>query len=171
MTIVRIIALTLLGLLPMTQEADEPHTLSLDTGVEREPATLDDVAWLAGHWQGEGMGGQVEEIWSPPQAGSMMGMFRFMQADQVNFYELLTLVPDGESLELRLKHFNSDLTGWEEKDDIVRFPLIKVSADRAWFNGLTFERVDGDHLMIHLMMRMTDGTRRDVEFDLHRVKD
>ena len=33
--------------------------------------TIDDAAWLAGRWVGEGFGGQMEETWSPPVGWSM----------------------------------------------------------------------------------------------------
>ena len=30
---------------------------------------LDQAAWLAGRWVGTGMGGEVEEVWSPASGG------------------------------------------------------------------------------------------------------
>lgn len=38
------------------------------------------------------------------------------------FSEYMQIAPDGDSLIVRLKHFNADLTGWEEKDKTVNFP-------------------------------------------------
>src|SRR5687767_15714011 len=42
-------------------------------------ATIADMAWLAGRWTGDGLGGRTEEIWSPPDAGTMMGTFRLIR--------------------------------------------------------------------------------------------
>ena len=54
----------------------------------------------------------------------MMGSFRMIENDTVNFYELMTITEQDESLILKLKHFSSDLKGWEEKDTTVDFPLV-----------------------------------------------
>ena len=50
---------------------------------------LSKFEWLAGHWRGEGLGGQCEEIWSAPAAGTMVGSFRLMKDGEVSFYELM----------------------------------------------------------------------------------
>ena len=45
----------------------------------QEPAakpTLQDFAWLAGHWRIEQADRQVDEQWMAPAAGLMMGMAR-----------------------------------------------------------------------------------------------
>ena len=88
------------------------NTLKL-SGTSRPKATIEDIAWLAGHWKGNALGGVSEEIWSPPQAKSMMGSYRLIKNDTlVVFYEIVTITEDGQSLTLKLKHFNTDLTGW-----------------------------------------------------------
>jgi hypothetical protein len=77
-------------------------------------ATLSDFAWLAGHWTGPGLAGAAEETWTGPAGGSMLGMYRLVREGKVVFYEILTLTEKDGSVVLRLKHFNPDLTGWEE---------------------------------------------------------
>ena len=49
--------------------------------IERPASDVDveDFAWLAGYWRGEGLGGVCEEIWSEPLAGSMIGLFRLVR--------------------------------------------------------------------------------------------
>ena len=42
------------------------------------------------------------------------------------FQELMALVEVEGSLELWVKHFNADFTGWEEKADFVRFRLVET---------------------------------------------
>ena len=42
-------------------------------------ASIDDLSWITGHWEGDAMGGKFEETWNPPRAGSMMGMFKFVK--------------------------------------------------------------------------------------------
>ena len=46
----------------------------------------------------------------------MIGMFRAIADGRPRFYELIALDADGEAVVCRFRHFNRDLTGWEEKD-------------------------------------------------------
>jgi hypothetical protein len=126
-------------------------------------ASIDDVAWIAGHWQGAAMGGQFEETWNPPSAGTMLGMFKFSQNGKVGFYEILTIVPQGESLILRLKHFDAGLKGWEEKDESVEFPLQEVTDQEIRFKGLVFRKVSDDELHITVSGEQ-GGTVEEIRF-------
>jgi len=119
----------------------------------RPQATITDVSWISGHWRGEGLGGVCEEIWSPPLANSMMGMFRFVKDGKLVLYEFETIVEESNSLNLKLKHFNQDFIGWEEKDVSVNFPLISYTAKEAVFDGLRFRKIDDDSLKIFVVIQ------------------
>ena len=147
-----------------------PNTLAYDSTQSQPAATPADVAWLTGHWRGSALGGVSEEIWSAPEANSMMGMFRLMKDGATVFYEIMSIQPDGHSIVLVLKHFNADLTGWEERDEVLRFRLVKLTPTEAWFEGLTFRRLDADTLQVQLAIGMRDGTAREEEFRYARVK-
>jgi len=146
-----------------------PSTFTAPAEVPSPPATLQDMAWFAGKWTGSGLGGTCEETWSAPEAGAMMGMFRFVKDGRVVFYEFLTLVEHEGSLLLKLKHFNPDLTGWEEKADFVSFRLLKVVPDAMHFAGLTFKRVGTDRVEIFLAIRdRVTGSVREEKFVMTR---
>src|SRR4030095_15354948 len=49
--------------------------------------TLQDFAWLGGHWRLEQADRQVDEQWMAPSAGLMMGMARSVQGGKVREYE------------------------------------------------------------------------------------
>lgn len=51
------------------------------TGAAQEThATVDDFAWMAGEWVGEGPGGAVAEIdYMPPEGGVLPALFRLTQ--------------------------------------------------------------------------------------------
>lgn len=146
-----------------------PNTLKLAAGQAGPPATLRDAAWLAGAWAGQGLGGVSEEHWTAPAGGAMLGMYRIIHEGKATFYELLTLTEEKGSLVMKLKHFNPDMTGWEEKADMTRFPLVKITKDQLFFNGLTFTRVDEDRMTIHLALRGKDGTVREEIFTHTRM--
>ncbi|MEO1136468.1 MAG: DUF6265 family protein [Pseudomonadota bacterium] len=116
----------------------------LPLGEASPAASIEDVAWLAGHWRGEGLGGQSEEIMAPPLGRQMTGMFRQTNSDgALMFYEFYHIAEQDGSLILRIKHFNPDFTGWEEKDESVEFVLVAIEGETVYFDGLTFSVEDG----------------------------
>lgn len=143
------------------------NTLELSEGVESPPATLADIDWIAGHWTGSALGGQVEEIWSPPLGGSMMGSFKLVQEEKVIFYEIITIAEIDDTLILRLKHFDSQLRGWEEKDETVDFKLVKVTPDKVFFDGLTFERINEQQINVYVIFE-NKGVRSEGKFNYFR---
>ncbi|MEE2882893.1 MAG: DUF6265 family protein [Planctomycetota bacterium] len=120
---------------------------------------IEDFAWLAGEWRGEGFGGTCEEIWSHPLAGTMVGTFRLVKDDQVVFYEIMVIGPDDDGFALKVKHFSREFVAWEDKEGAVRFPYESVKKGDARFSGLTFAR-DQDKLEIKVRMRESDGSIR-----------
>jgi hypothetical protein len=151
------------------QHSYTEHTLTRSEGALPPTASVEDVAWIAGHWRGEALGGIAEEVWSPPLGGTMMGMFKLIRQGEIAFYEILTIAPEGESIVLTLKHFHADLTGWEEKNETVRFPLVKLTPEAAYFDTMTFRRIARDTLQIFLAVRQPDGSVHEAEFLYRRV--
>lgn len=153
----------------LTQAGTTPNTLRLTEGAARQPATIADVAWMAGAWHGAGLGGEVDEVWSAPSGGAMVGHFRLVRDGKPIFYEIMTLLEREGSVEMRLKHVNADMTGWEEKSDFVTFKLIRFEADALYFSGLTFKR-SGDTLTAYLALRDSAGTVREETFTMRRAR-
>lgn len=137
------------------------HTFRLDDPDYRPAATLADVGWLVGAWTGTAFGADFEEVWNPPSAGSMVGMFKLLRDGEVEFYELLLLVETEASLALKVRHFNADFTAWEDKDEDVTFRLVRVDEAAVHFSGLSFYRVDDDTLDGYIVMRTEDGVREE----------
>lgn len=135
---------------------------------EAPRATLADMRWLTGHWTGRGLGGFVEEIWSEPRGGAMMGMFRLVKDGEAVFYELLHVVETDGTLAIRLKHFNRDLTGWEEKAQVREFRLLAIRDGAYHFEGMVFHPA-GDALKVVLSIGQKDGSVREEIFEYRRV--
>lgn len=136
---------------------------------DRPQASIQNLAWISGHWNGSAMGGTFEETWNPPVAGSMMGMFKFIDSGNIKFYELLTIVPQGNSLLLRLKHFDHELVGWEEKAKSIEFPLSSISETEAKFDGLTFKKINDQQMVITVVTQQKDGSTQELRFECNRV--
>ncbi len=140
------------GQLPLTE-----HTLKLDDSLQLIDASIADFSWMTGRWEGKGFGGVVEETWNPPLGGTMVGTFRHIKDNSPGFYEFLSLVPHENTIVYKVKHFNPDLVGWEDKEKTVDFPLVKVCRDTAYFEGLTIMR-NGNRLTHYLAFKQKDGS-------------
>ncbi|MYC86829.1 MAG: hypothetical protein F4X22_01170 [Gemmatimonadales bacterium] len=77
--------------------------------------SLDELAWIAGHWGGDAFGGQIEEAWFSPAGRSMSGSFRLVRDGLAVMYELLLLEQDDDGeIYYRFKHVGRGWEPWEE---------------------------------------------------------
>ncbi len=131
------------GLAPVIMALAMPamaqETRVADEGFQSPPATLDQLGWLVGQWAGEGIAGApAMESWLPPSGGTMVGTFVQESADgTIMFTEHMYLTEDEGTIALRIKHFNADLSGWEEKANVLSFRLVVIEPCAAFFNALT----------------------------------
>lgn len=151
------------------QTDETSQTLKLSSKDAMPKASIEDVAWIAGHWRGELFGGMGEEIWSKSFGGTMMGMFKHVVDGKVTFYELMTIVEASNSLILKLKHFNADLTAWEEKEETVDFPFVKISPTAIFFDGYTFQKIDENTIQCYLRTRKEGQEVTEVDWVFRRV--
>jgi hypothetical protein len=164
----RLILLLFLGLWTVAATAQEVRTAV--PGTPPPKASISELAWMVGHWEGEGLGGQSFETISPPVAGQMSGHFQQVKDGKVQFYEIYHFVPVGDSLMLRLKHFNAELTGREEKDQSLEFPLVAIEGEAVYFDGLTMRRAGEDGMESVVRIGRDDGTVQDAKFRFRRVR-
>lgn len=150
--------LVLILLLLSVADLHAQEVLRLEPDQQPASATLADVAWLAGHWVGTGLGGECDETWLPATDNAMPGIFRYHLNDTLVFSEYMMIEALDSTLTIKLKHFNRDLSPWEDKDRWVEFRLIKIDGQTAYFNGLTYHR-EGNSLTVKLAMRTRDGSR------------
>ena len=136
--------------------------------------SLTDLAWIAGEWVGAEGDTRIEEIWSKPDGGVMMGMFRLVQNDEPVFYEFMVIeLTDGGPI-MKIKHFSPDFVGWEERQESVLFEMKELKSGKAVFEAerdgnlefLTYERT-GDGLVLTLEKPAKDSTS---EFRFHRAR-
>jgi hypothetical protein len=158
-------------------QAEEPLETRLgNQGAEAPRARLDQVEWLVGRWRGEGIGGAPAlENWDPPQGRTMLGTFvQLDEEGEIRFTELMYLREVEGSLELALKHFNPDLTSWEEKEEVERFALVAIEPCAAFFEGLTVRCADpdmpGEGLVVAVRAGVADdGAARELVFRYARA--
>ncbi|MCP4609522.1 MAG: hypothetical protein GY845_12485 [Planctomycetes bacterium] len=119
--------------------------------------SLNDLSWLVGRWEGNAFGGTCEETWNPPSGGTMVGTFKLAVDGVISFYELAILSIEGGGPTLRLKHFHSDLTGWEEKDEMITFPFVKMTNNELQLEGLTYRSLSVDSLQMEVSLQNDEG--------------
>ena len=133
--------------------------------------SVSDLSWLSGAWYGQVGDDLIEEHWSGPAVGTLMGMFRWIHEGQVRFYELLTIEPDGDQLLMRIKHFGPGLIGWEEKDQAVTLALVGLQTGEAIFYRLgsdeplwLFYRLEDENTLVAFFEHDETGHKAEDEF-------
>lgn len=152
----------------LSSPAQQMNTLSYNEMEGSPAASLIDIEWIAGLWRGEAFGGMTEEIWSPPLGNSMMCAFKLIVDGKINFYELTTITEENGSLILRLKHFHSNLKGWEDKDVTQDFKLVKVSEGKVYFDSFTFHRISKNEINMYVVMG-GNGEKKELKFNYKRA--
>lgn len=98
--------------------------------------SLDQAAWLAGHWQTQFQDGTLaEELWIAPAGGVMAGLYRQTGPDGFDVAELLLLADAVGGPILRFKHFRSDYSTWEGNGPPVVLRLTQAGPDRLVFDA------------------------------------
>jgi hypothetical protein len=138
-------------------------------------AVLSDLSWMAGRWIDESGGNLSEEVWSAPAGDSMMGMWRYVAGGKVAIFEILTITLVSNGIMLRLRHFDPDLVGREDKATPVALALVGWSEREATFEGpavgapgtvrLTY-RSPSDDALVSVLEK--DGRKQ--EFAFRRAK-
>ena len=95
---------------------------------------LFDFNWLAGHWTADIPAGHVDQYWANPGADGCVGMFRLSTPEKTLVLEFFTLRDTPDGIEMRVRHFNLDLTPWE-KDQPIILKLKSLSKDTAVFEN------------------------------------
>jgi hypothetical protein len=132
-------------------------------------ATLQDFAWLAGHWRIEQPERQVDEQWMAPAGGLMLGMARNIQGGKVREYEFTLLRQDP----------NGDIfyVASPSKQTETAFKLTSLRDGEAVFENpqhdfpkkIVYARQADGSLLAAIEGPGSDGRPRRVEYPFQRV--
>lgn len=134
-----------------------------------ESPKIIDFKWLSGNWVGDGFGGISQEVWTEPSVNSMVGVYKHYKDGKPTFYEFMNISENDGKISLRLKHFNPDMSGWEEKTDFVEFPFVSATQNKIEFKGLIYELIDNDTMIIHLKLNRGGEVSTEV-FNFKKMK-
>ena len=147
------------------------QTRSATAGSRPPAAQLSDLAWLEGTWVGEGFGAKLQETYTGPSGGQMVGHFSAIKDGAPEFYEFIMMAQVGNSLEYRVRHFNPEMTAWEDKTEFVRFPLVAAEKDSWYFDGYTLRRTGPDTAVHIVRIKRKDGTADEAMLPYCKLKD
>jgi len=119
-----------------------------------------------------GFDGEVEETWLPSAGGAMLGTFRLIAKERVSFYELMTIEDRLDGPVMLLKHFDPDLSSWEEKHETNVWPGEPVEDGFARFGPVEYERTGEDSLTTRVEVENGgEITRHELTFRRARPED
>lgn len=137
---------------------------------------MEELAWLAGSWHGTFGDSRIEETWTAPSNGALLGMSRMGGGRGAATYEILLIEQEGEDVMLRLKLFGPRLHDRNGK-------VIEMKQTRSGERDATFEGVqDGrperlrywineqDELQARLEKQKPDGKPMVLDFRMKRVR-
>lgn len=134
----------------------------------QKKTSLADMSWMSGCWQGRQGNAVIEEIWSKPSGGSMLGLGRTVRGNRTVSFEFMQFREDKGSLV-----FLPQPGGGAQ----VSFPLKDSFGGKATFENLKHDfpqRVIYERKGRALMWASIEGTQNGKEerqqFVMHKVR-
>ena len=94
---------------------------------QSQTASLDQLSWLSGCWEGRQGEAFIEELWSKPRGLSMLALSRTVKEGKTVSYEFLQIRQDNQSLVYIAQPRGAVA---------VRFKLLRTSVDETVFENL-----------------------------------
>ena len=145
------------------------NILTLGETGKRGLGTVDEMKWLCGRWVDTTGGGMSEEVWTTPFGSTMSGMYRMVTKEGPVFSEFMRIIEQDGSLVMQIKHFSKTFVAWEEKDKSKDFPLIRLTNNEAYFDGLTVRRTSDSTLVIYVMVKQKNQPATEMIFNYSRA--
>jgi hypothetical protein len=96
--------------------------------------SLSDLEMLNGHWRGTSGDDIVEEYWLPCERENKACIFRWLKDDSSkNMFEAVIVVERNDEIHMLLRHFDTNLHAWEEKDSPWDFVATEISESTLTF--------------------------------------
>lgn len=83
------VLLLLPGCAPYIPDRARIEAITSSAGVLSEEPTVDALRWLSGCWEARSGNATVEEYWSHPRGGSLIGVSRTLRGDSTLTHELM----------------------------------------------------------------------------------
>src|SRR5262245_18201965 len=91
---------------------------------------LDSLSWMSGAWHGSQNGVEMEEVWTAPRGGSMLGVHRDVAAGKTTGFEFLRIAVGSDGV---------TYWGSPEGRPATPFRMVKSEARRVVFENPTHD--------------------------------
>jgi len=89
--------------------------------------------------------------------GIMLATYRHVSEEKNNFFELISISENKDgSLVMKLRHFNPDLTAWEDEEGQLVWEMKAISDSSVTFGPCTYTLTEPNKMEISLIMN-NDG--------------
>lgn len=137
---------------------EQPLVKHLNAGQTPLKATINDIAWMQGHWKGDFLnGGVTEHIMPAPLFNQLPGLVRFY-GDTIWANEVSLFVEREGRLDYVVRHFNNGLIALEPVDKPNVHSLIAIDGKHYYFDGITFVNDAPDQHTVYY--KFPDGERK-----------
>ena len=136
--------------------------------------TIHDLAFMQGGWRAERDGDRLEEHFTAPRDGSMIGMFRWSGDGTTQMTEHMVIEQHQDGVRLFLRHFHPGAVAWEQEQahGPMTFTLeeagngraVFVAPDRSFPQRILYHRLEPDRMIVRLEGRHESGEPRQMEF-------
>ena len=129
---------------------------------------LSSLAWMAGSWEGEAGGVEMEEHWTAPKGGVMLGLHRDVRPERPAFFEFLRIVETEDGVTYLASPMGREPTP---------FSLVEASGTRVVFENpehdfpqrISYE-LSEDGWLVSRIEGLVDGELRGSEWRWQRVE-
>ncbi len=131
-----------------------------------QPAGIQRASWLRGCWELPTPNGSVEEVWTAPKGGSMLGLSRTIRDGKLAEYEMVVLREQGDQLAY-VAHPSGQRPATFLSSRVSTSELVFENPAHDFPQQIGY-RVDGDTLLAWISGSQNGKTRR-AEFPYKRV--
>ncbi len=117
-------------IVPLVAIGDSNESVSKNDNIK---ADIEGLSFLEGRWVTEIQGDSLEEVWSSPAGGTIIGMFRWIKKGKVWLYESFAIAEGDGGITMWFRHFDAKFSCWEEKDKPLTFKLAHLTKNEALF--------------------------------------
>jgi hypothetical protein len=133
-----------------------------------QTATLENLAWLTGCWEGRQGQAIVEEIWSKPRGGSMIGLGRTVKDGKTTSFEFMQFREENGSLVFLPQPQGGARVSFPLKDSFVE-KLTFENKEHDFPQRVIYER-KGPGLLLAAVEGTYKGKAEREEFQLRKVR-
>jgi hypothetical protein len=129
---------------------------------------LEPLSWLAGSWLSVADDAQTEEHWSPPRAGTMLGMNRTVSGSRTTHYEFLMIEREGEEIVYTARPSGQAEASFRA-GALTNLRIVFENPKHDFPKRITYE-ADGDDAFVAHLEGVEDGKPRTSEWRFERAR-